>query len=66
MKRRAVASVGTSGGLERGATEKPTGRKLNKTTLLVFSGYRKPRMRDLTEVGVELAEAFGLRAWLRP
>jgi len=33
---------------------------------LVFLGYRKPRTRDFTEAGLELAEDLELRALLRP
>ena len=59
--------VGSKGLLERGATEEPTGRRLNKANLpWFFLGYRQPRIRDQTEAGAVLAEAALLRAWLRP
>ena len=45
--RRVVPGVGTSCGLERGATEETTGRKPNKANLLMFFGYRQPGRRSL-------------------
>ena len=56
---RVVPGVRTSDLLERGAREMTTGKKPNKANPLVFLGYRKPWIRDLTEAGLELAGAIG-------